>query len=163
MVTREGDGFMQVLCLAEESQLIALLRERVGALATDGAGARHVLAQGARANAALRACLGAPGGIDAVVLVSPPSVDALDADVVGRLREVDAPVLALFGTEDLVSPPGFGAGWRRALGKCTVIFVFGAGADMGNERPEAVATLVADFLARRENFLVRTEDDRLHA
>jgi hypothetical protein len=43
------------------------------------------------------------------------------------------------------------------------MFVYGAGGDMGDERPEAVAMMVADFFERRENFLVRTEDDRLHA
>ena len=127
-----------------------------------GPAANRALAVGARASAALRATLAHPGALGAIVLISPPAIDRLDADVAARLRDIETPVLALFGMDDKTSPPEFGAAWRRALPKCFQTFVFDAGADMANERPEAVAAIVADFLARGEGFLVTTADERLY-
>jgi pimeloyl-ACP methyl ester carboxylesterase len=126
-----------------------------------GPAATCVYARGAQASPALRGALASPGKFSAIVLVSPPSIDKLDADVAARLREIATPVLALFGTDDEASPPEFGHAWRRGLPKCFVTFVYGADGDMANERPEAVASLVADFLARGEGFLVKDRDERL--
>ena len=118
--------------------------------------ANCVVTQGSRANEALR------GFYDAYVLLSPPAIDALEAEVSARLRAIEAPVLVLFGTDDPASPPSFGHAWRRALPKCFLMFVYGAGANMAHDRPEAVKLLISDFLLRRDNFLVRNQDDQLH-
>ena len=145
-----------MLLLAPSSKAADILG-KMFELRKDGA-ARAVLAQGARANEALRAALA--GGVSAVVLMSPPAVEALDEDIKSRLRDIAAPILALFGTEDSSSPVEFGHAWRRALPKCFQTFVFDAGADMANERPAAVASLVAEFLTLGEGFLVNHGDGR---
>ena len=70
-----------MLLLAPSSKAADILEKKFE-LRKDGA-ARAVLAQGARANEALRAALA--GGVSAVVLMSPPAVEALDED--GRIGE----------------------------------------------------------------------------
>ena len=162
--TGADDAEFSVLWFAPRSKITERLDARfhLREEGSIGPAANRALAAGALASAALRAALAHPGAIGAVVLISPPAVERLDADVAARLREIETPVLALFGMDDKASPPDLGAAWRRALPKCFQTFVFDAGADMANERPEAVAALVADFLARGEGFLVKTADERLY-
>jgi pimeloyl-ACP methyl ester carboxylesterase len=153
-----------VLWLAPRSKAGALLGARfhLREEGSIGPAASCVVAVGARASEALRAALAAANKFTAIALVSPPSVELLDRDVVGRLREIETPILVLFGTDDAASPPEVAHGWRRGLAKCFPTFVYRAGADMANERPEAVASILVDFLSRGEGFLVRDVDDRLY-
>ena len=152
-----NDSRPTILTLAPPSKARDILGESFALRETGPA--QGVLASGERANDALRAALG--GKVSAVALISPPAVEALDADVRERLREVAVPLLALFGMDDARSPIEFGHAWRRALPKGFQSFVYGAGDDMANERPDAVATLVAEFLKLGEGFLVNHDDGRL--
>ncbi len=163
-MTNTQDTTLSLLWLAPRTKLAERLAATIhlreeGSI---GPAATAVLAAGARASEALRAALAAPGAVKSIVLISPPAIDALDADILARLRDIETPVLALFGTDDAASPPDFGHAWRRGLPKCFVTFVYGAGADMANERPEAVASIAVDFLARGEGFLVKATDDKLY-
>lgn len=163
-MTNSAESALSVLWFAPRSKAAERLAARFHVRMTDGVGpaGTRIVAAGARASEALRAALASPGAYSAIALMSPPALDRLDADVAARLREIDCPVLALFGTDDGQSPPSFGHDWRRGLPKCFQTFVFGAGANMADERPDAVAAIISDFLTRGEGFLVKATDDRLH-
>jgi pimeloyl-ACP methyl ester carboxylesterase len=158
------DKLAEILWLAPNSKLAEKLGAefRISEESRPQAPANCILAAGARANDALRTALASPDGVGAIVLLSPPALDALEADVAGRLREVEIPILTLFGTNDPASPPETGHAWRRGLLTCFQFFVYGAGADLANERPDAVAMLVTDFFRRGERFLVKTTDGKLY-
>ena len=86
-------------------------------------------------------------------LIGPPRDDAFEA----RLRDLETQVLALFGTADLVTPPTVAHLYRETLPNCHLVMVYDAAHAIDAERPEAVASVVQDFLARHESFLVREQ------
>jgi pimeloyl-ACP methyl ester carboxylesterase len=71
-----------------------------------------------------------------------------------RMRGLAVPVLVLFGTLDRVMPPEMGREYKALLPNCHLVFVYDAGHLIGAERPEAFAEVVADFLERREAFVI---------
>lgn len=135
-----------------------------GALAT---GERcGVIAQAGDAAAALQLALERPETITAVVLLGPTLIGAdgraADEALVGRLSALKAPLLTIFGTKDTAAPPECGRHYRERSARANVVFVYDAGAAMGDERPEAVAELAIDFLKRGDAFLVRQTSDLLY-
>jgi len=91
-------------------------------------------------------------------LIGPPRDEALES----RLAEVTAPVLVLFGTSDRVIPPDMGRLYREKLPNCHFILVYDAGHAIDADRPEAFASLVGDFLIRRETFIVPKHSGLIH-
>ena len=79
-----------------------------------------------------------------------------------RLREVRVPTLVLFGTEDGMYPPEMGRTYRDLMPNCSLVFVYDAAHEIGSDRPEAVAELVADFARRRETFVIGNQSTVLH-
>jgi pimeloyl-ACP methyl ester carboxylesterase len=77
-----------------------------------------------------------------------------DAELAGRLAGLQVPTLVLFGTADRVIPPEMGRVYRATLPSCHFVLVYGAGHAIAADRPQAVASLVGDFLERREQFVV---------
>jgi pimeloyl-ACP methyl ester carboxylesterase len=116
---------------------------------------------GAFGAAALWAASAAGERANAVVLVSPtlPLGDgAADADGLGPLlTELKAPKAVLIGTQDAGQPREAAALYRRRLSRSNVVLVFGAGADIAGERPEAFARVAGDFLDRQGRFAFMTE------
>jgi pimeloyl-ACP methyl ester carboxylesterase len=98
-----------------------------------------------------------------------PAVDAIQSALVRRLAgppraeteaamaTLDVPVLVLFGTEDRMFPTTMGRIYREKLPRSNFILVYDAGHAMDIDRPEAVASIVGDFLARGESFIVKQE------
>ncbi|HLH77556.1 MAG TPA: alpha/beta hydrolase [Candidatus Binataceae bacterium] len=84
-------------------------------------------------------------------LLGPPRDEPFEA----RLRELQMPVLALFGTHDRVTPPAGAHLFREILPNCHLVMVYDAAHGIDADRPEAVAALVEDFLSRGDGFLVR--------
>lgn len=80
-----------------------------------------------------------------------------DSELEGRLGSVQVPVLALFGTEDRVIQPELGRIYKDLLPNCHLVFIYDAGHALDVDRPEAFASVVADFVARREGFLVNDQ------
>lgn len=78
-----------------------------------------------------------------------------------RMREMDIPTLALFGTRDAVLPPAMGRRYREIMPDCYYVLVYNAGHAIGVDRPEAFANVVADFLERHEAFVVSNESEKL--
>lgn len=105
-----------------------------------------------------------------------PEVDAKQRELVGRLigpprdaeletamRELEVPTLVLFGTEDRLTPPELGRIYRELLPNCQFVIVDDAAHVIFDDQPEAFATIVADFLEHREQFVVRCESGRLYS
>jgi pimeloyl-ACP methyl ester carboxylesterase len=91
-------------------------------------------------------------------LLGPPR----DAPFEERLAQLPHPVLALFGTADKVTPPEGAHLFREALSSCHIMLVYDAAHAIDVDRPEAVASIVGDFLARKGEFLVCNTSDSVH-
>ncbi len=104
-----------------------------------------------------------------------PEVDAKQRELVGRLigpprdaeleaamRELHVATLVLFGTEDRLTPPELGRYYRELLPDCHFVIVYDAAHAIYDDRPEAFAAIVADFLEHRAEFVVRRESGLLY-
>ena len=79
-----------------------------------------------------------------------------------KLAKLQVPVLALFGTEDILIPPETGKYYREILPNCFLMIVYDAAHAIDADRPEAVTELIQDFVVRRGDFIVREVDDTIH-
>jgi pimeloyl-ACP methyl ester carboxylesterase len=84
-------------------------------------------------------------------LLGPPRDAAFEA----RLADLEIPVLVLFGTVDRVTPPEGAHLFREKLPNCHIMLVYDAAHAIDADRPEALASVAGDFLARKGQFLVR--------
>lgn len=137
-----------------------------GALSALGIARCDVLGAGKRAALALRLKQVAPDRIGALVLLGPTMIaaggaaaDPADQDLLGEIGETARPCLALFGTRDEIVPVAAARHYRERMPDCNLVFVYDAGQAMAEERPEAVASIVLDFLERHNLFLVRRDSD----
>lgn len=78
-----------------------------------------------------------------------------DAPFEARLAKLPHQVLALFGTADRVTPPEGAHLFREILPHCHIVLVYDAAHAIDADRPEALASVVGDFLVRQDGFLVR--------
>ena len=85
-----------------------------------------------------------------------------DADLEARLPELPTPTLVLFGTRDRVIAPAMGRVYKDLLPSCHLVFVYDAGHAIGTDRPEAFTEVVADFLERREAFVICRAETMIH-
>ncbi len=139
------------------------------AVATLGGDRFSLVARGEGVAFAISLALDHPQCVEALALLSPTVIatdgrfasDA-DEDLVTRLGASNMPVLTVFGTKDSLAPPEAGRHYRTRIAACNVVFVYDAGHQMEEERPEAVAELVIDFFQRRDHFLVRRVSDLLY-
>jgi pimeloyl-ACP methyl ester carboxylesterase len=91
-------------------------------------------------------------------LIGPPR----DAELENAMRELDVATLVLFGTEDRLTPPELGRYYRELLPNCQFVIVYDAAHAIYDDRPEAFAAIVADFLEHRAEFVVRRESGLLY-
>ena len=75
-------------------------------------------------------------------------------DVEGLLSRLECPTLAVFGQEDRLTPREAAGLWRELVPNCNICFVYDAGYAIGVDRPDALVSLVSDFVQRRETFIV---------
>lgn len=159
--------------VAQDCRLVAstaqatapLARAMDEALTSLGAERMSLVAAGDRAAAALSLALERPGQIASLVLLAPKIFDASGqalSEPAARFNAIEAPILALFGTKDAAAPPEAARHYRQRNPRCHLVFVYDAGNAMGEERPEAVAELVIDFITRRDRFVVRQHADMLY-
>lgn len=78
-----------------------------------------------------------------------------DAELAGRLGEIQARTLVLMGTEEEVIPASTGRRLKAEIPHSHLTYVFGAGHGLEYDAPERVGPLIAKFLERGEGFLVR--------
>ena len=95
-----------------------------------------------------------PESVEAIVLSAPVAPER-DESFQQRAAELPHPVLVLFGTVDKEAPPEGAHLYRELLQNCHIMLVYDAGHAIDVDRPEAFASLVGDFLTRKEQFIVR--------
>lgn len=148
-----------------KARTLAAKRHHIVA-AADGIDRYDLVGEGEGAAAALKLALERPQNVQALVLVGPTLLArdgaAADAALAGRLGELKLPCLAMFGTLDPKAPVEAARHWRARMPHCNLVYVYDAGAAMADERPEAVASLLLDFLERHDLFLVRRESDLIN-
>ena len=141
----------------------ALLGERHRVVTLEEPSAADLQALGAEqvslwgGDAALRLALEVPESIATLVLESPAAPSDLE-----QLAALNVPTLVVYGTQDTVNKPETGRVYRDKLPNCNYVLVYKAGHDVATDRPEAFASLVGDFLERREAFIVSQRNTLLH-
>lgn len=85
-----------------------------------------------------------------------------DPELEARLAGVSIPTLVLFGTLDRVIPPEMGHFYKELMPNAHLVFVYDAGHAISTERPEAFAEVVADFVERREAFVISRNETVIH-
>jgi len=85
-----------------------------------------------------------------------------DPELEAQLRNLAAPTLVLFGTYDRMIAPEMGHFYKELIPNCHLVFVYDAGHAIGAERPEAFVEVVADFLERREAFVISRTETVIH-
>lgn len=81
---------------------------------------------------------------------SPEAMQAL----LGKLPEVKAPTLLLWGTEDSISPPELGAPYKQLIPNAYRIYVYGAAHSLPVAAGPRFVKLTLDFFDRGEFFVV---------
>ena len=135
---------------AEADRLLHAVRE------TPATGAFALWGTASGVVAALRIALQTPERVTALVLESP------DQEPEPWMRDVRASALVLLGTHDAGASPGLGARYKALLPNCHLVWVYDAGRDIAANRPEAFTDVVADFLERREAFVINRTPSRIH-
>jgi 2-hydroxy-6-oxonona-2,4-dienedioate hydrolase/4,5:9,10-diseco-3-hydroxy-5,9,17-trioxoandrosta-1(10),2-diene-4-oate hydrolase len=80
-----------------------------------------------------------------------------DAALEDRMRQIQLPVLAVFGTRDRMMPPEMGRLYKEFIPNAHLVFVYDAGHAIASERPEAFVEVVGDFLEREDAFVISRE------
>jgi pimeloyl-ACP methyl ester carboxylesterase len=91
-------------------------------------------------------------------LIGPPRDAALEKKLIG----LAVPTLVVFGTEDRLTPPEMARYYRQHYGNAHLMLIYDAAHLVDLDRPEAVAEVVGDFLARKERFLVSEQSGVIH-
>ena len=86
--------------------------------------------------------------------------DREEAEV--AMAGIQTPTLVVFGTRDGVIAPEMGRVYREKMPNCNYVLLFDAGHAAAAERPEAFASLVSDFLIRRDAFVVSQRSSMLN-
>ncbi|HEX8966577.1 MAG TPA: alpha/beta hydrolase [Chloroflexota bacterium] len=84
------------------------------------------------------------------------------AEMERRLAGIGVPTLVVFGTLDSMIPPEMGRVYRAKMPHCHFVLLYDAGHEAAADRPEAFSSLVADFLERREAFIVTRKSSLLN-
>ena len=77
-----------------------------------------------------------------------------DSEAESRLGEIQCPTLVVFGLEDKIAAKESASVYREKISNCNVSIVYDAGHAIVADRPEALASVVSDFVERRETFIV---------
>lgn len=91
-------------------------------------------------------------------LIGPPR----DAELENGMRELQVPTLVLFGTEDRLTPPELGRIYREILPDCQLMLVYDAAHAIYDDRPEALAAIMGEFVEHRDQFVVTRESGLLY-
>jgi pimeloyl-ACP methyl ester carboxylesterase len=140
-----GDG--------DAARIVPTSNELAAAIALQGPDPVGVIADAATAEVALALIAARPELVTALALLAPPIPDS-------ALAALKPPVLALFGTRAM--PPQVARRMREAIANCHVMLVYDADDDMANQRPEAVAAALREFMLAGDRFLVTGKSGKLY-
>jgi pimeloyl-ACP methyl ester carboxylesterase len=85
-----------------------------------------------------------------------------DPDLEARMQKLDVPTVVLWGTLDRLIAPETGRTYRGLMPNCHFVLVYDCGHLIDAERPEACTEVIADFLERREAFVVSKTETVIH-
>ena len=130
------------------------LQAAIAGLTTESYG---VIGVSSGAELAVRHALGASERVAALVLISPllmrPDATSADAELPNQIAQIQCPTLAVFGQEDPLAASA--SVYRERIPNCNIAFMYDSGHDIPAERHQALLNLVADYLERRETFIVQ--------
>jgi pimeloyl-ACP methyl ester carboxylesterase len=138
-----------------------LARDMNAAVTALGIEPYSVIGSSFAATVALWMAILRPESVEAIVLGA-PAAPPRDESFEKRAAELAQPVLVLLGTDDTGTPPECTHRYRELLQNCHIVFVYGAAQAIDADRPEAFASLVGDFLTRKEQFVVRETSALIH-
>jgi pimeloyl-ACP methyl ester carboxylesterase len=134
------------------SELVDMLAQALASLKVEQAA---IIADRAATGAAVALAVAHPGLVQSLALLSP---EGAVADASG----LKAPALAIFGTADTVRATDAPRNFCRSIPNCRLMYVYDAGGSVDDERPEAVAAALQEFVIRREGFLVTAKQGKLY-
>ena len=120
-----------------------------------------VVASASVAKRVLKLVLAHPDLANAVALLSPPSLGTSDKALAEALPNVTPVVLAMFGTRSTADAEGRRV-YRQALPKSHMMLVYDTDEHMADQRPEAVAAAIKEFVTLREGFLVTQKSAKIY-
>lgn len=139
--------------VTDAAQTGSASNELAAAIAAQGSDPVGVVADAATADVALALIAARPELVRALALIAPPISKS-------ALADLKTPVLALFGTRAM--SPQVGRQMREAIPNCHVMLIYDADSDMTNQRPEAVAAALRDFMLSGDRFLVTGKSGKLY-
>jgi pimeloyl-ACP methyl ester carboxylesterase len=142
----------------EASNAMPLIGRAIDAL---GLEVFNVIGTSSATTAALSLALQAPARVHALVLEAPAALDG-DTDLEGRLSDVAAPTLVVLGTVVDAGPAATARMYKARIPNSHLVLVYAAGPSISSDRPEAFADVVADFLERREAFVISRTPTMIH-
>jgi len=80
-----------------------------------------------------------------------------DAELEKAMAGIAIPVLALFGTRCMVVSTDAAREYNRGIPKCFTTMVYDAGHEIDLDRPDAVTSVVGNFLEHGETFIVNRD------
>lgn len=124
--------------------------------AIDGLGIKRcsLIARAGLAAAALGLAAARRDLVEAAVVIAPSG----DTPALG---EIELPVLILAGTRDSEAARRLAHDWRAGLVNGHLVLVYDTAAEMDEDRPQAVQSVMADFLDRHDRFIVRNDSGQL--
>jgi pimeloyl-ACP methyl ester carboxylesterase len=96
-----------------------------------------------------------PEQVESLVLIAPqPAESDASGELANRLGDVKAPTLLVFGTRDTAISPSTGRFYRERIPNSHYVLIYEAGHAVEQDRPQALLSLLTDFLERGEAFIV---------
>ena len=124
-----------------------------------------VCVSGADSSAALHLAADEAEKLQRAILIEPQVYDAKgvlnDPALAEKLANIACHSLALFGVDSGGVTNAATSHYRERVPNCHLMYVYAA-ADIVRDRPQAAASVIADFLRRGDGFLVSEKDGRLH-
>jgi pimeloyl-ACP methyl ester carboxylesterase len=87
---------------------------------------------------------------------------AHDAEAESKLGEIACATLVVFGSKDRLVASEAASIYRAQIPNCNLSLVYDTGHVIVAERPEALISLVADYVERRETFIVGRQNRMIH-
>lgn len=132
----------------------AAAKQVIEALKTLNVDRFDLISYGEGATVALDVARSAPG-VRSITLISPKAEPHQTSD------GVKCPALTLFGTSDENASIEGGRTIELRPSHSHLMYVYEAGSNIGDERPEALAFIIGEFLERSDEFLVSRESGRV--
>ena len=85
-----------------------------------------------------------------------------DGAAAALLPGLSCATLAVFGQEDRLVSREAGRVWKERVPNCNVCYVYDAGHAIAVERPDALVSVIMDFVERRETFVVENRSSLIN-